>query len=82
MFFHFLTKENMNSRSRERKFLLDEKLRVEVFKQIMCNNQRLNCKTLDEEGFFCFKTLFLNVNAEQRVIDILGDENFQVNNFN
>lgn len=36
-FFLFLTRENENSNNRERKFLLNEKIRVDVFKNIMCN---------------------------------------------
>jgi hypothetical protein len=31
LFYVFLTKENDNSRTRERKYLLDEKRRTEVF---------------------------------------------------
>jgi hypothetical protein len=62
-FFVFLTKENENSRTRERKFLLDEKLRPQVFSNIMCNDKMLDCKQLNFEGFHCFKTLFINVNS-------------------
>jgi hypothetical protein len=38
LFFVFLTKENDNSRTRERKYLLDERRRTEVFSKIMCND--------------------------------------------
>jgi hypothetical protein len=63
-FFIFLTKENEGSSTRERRFLLDERRRVDVFQKIMCNNQLLDCSKLQIEGFECFKMLFLNVNAE------------------
>jgi len=36
-FFTFLTQENENSHNRERRFLLDERRRTEVFQKIMCN---------------------------------------------
>lgn len=36
-FFNFLTKENSSAASRERKFLLDERRRTDVFQKIMCN---------------------------------------------
>ena len=63
-FFTFLTKENEGSQSRERRFLLDERQRVNVFQKIMCNQETLDCAKLQTEGFNCFKMLFLNVNAE------------------
>ena len=68
-FFTFLTKENEGSQSRERRFLLDERQRVNVFQKIMCNQETLDCAKLQTEGFNCFKMLFLNVNAEQRNIN-------------
>lgn len=37
IFFNFLTKENTMAVSRERKFLLDERRRTDVFRKIMCN---------------------------------------------
>ena len=68
-FFIFLTKENEGGSTRERRFLLDERRRVDVFQKIMCNQELLDCAKLQTEGFSCFKMLFLNVNAEQRNID-------------
>lgn len=69
VFFNFLTKENESAMSRERKFLLDERRRTDVFQKIMCNNNELDCTRLGIEGFRCFKMLFLNVNAEHRHIN-------------
>ena len=37
VFFNFLTKENESAVTRERKFLLDERRRTDVFNKIMCN---------------------------------------------
>jgi len=36
-FFLFIAKENENSATRERRFMLNDKIRIEVFKNIMCN---------------------------------------------
>ena len=36
-FFKFLTKDNENSATRERKYLLDERRTTQVFQQIICN---------------------------------------------
>jgi len=55
--------------SRERKFLLDEKRRTDVFQKIMCNKNELDCTKLGIEGFRSFRMLFLNVNSEHRHID-------------
>ena len=85
-FFVFLTKENEGGSTRERRFLLDERQRVNVFQKIMCNQETLDCAKLQTEGFSCFKMLFLNVNAEQRninfevqtgVFQVLDLKNFQ-----
>lgn len=46
-FFAFLTKENELARSKERKFLLDDKVRNDVFTKIFCNNQSLNYEKLN-----------------------------------
>jgi len=62
-FFKFLTKENENSSTRERKYLLDERRTTQVFQQIICNQDMLDCSKLGRTGFNCFKLLFLNVNA-------------------
>ena len=69
VFFNFLTKENESAVTRERKFLLDERRRTDVFNKIMCNQTELDCSKLGIEGFRCFKMLFLNVNAEHRHIN-------------
>ena len=66
VFFNFLTKENVEAMTRERKFLLDERRRTDVFQKIMCNNAELDCTRLGIEGFRCFKMLFLTVNGEHR----------------
>jgi len=64
-----LTKENDAAVSRERKYLLDERRRTDVFNKILCNEKELQCTKLGIEGFRCFKMLFLNVNAEHRHIN-------------
>jgi len=69
VFFNFLTKENDTAVTRERKYLLDERSRTDVFQKIMCNEEQLDCSRLGMEGFRCFKMLFLNVNAEHRNIN-------------
>lgn len=68
-FFKFLTKENENSATRERKYLLDERRTTQVFQQIICNPDMLDCSRLGVTGFNCFQLLFLNVNAQQRSLD-------------
>ena len=40
--FELITKENENAKSKERRFLLDDKVRNEVFQKIFCNNKYLN----------------------------------------
>jgi len=74
-FFLFLTKENENSISRDRNFLLNEKIRAEVFNKIMCNEKYIDSSSIGVEGFSCFKMLFLNVNNEKRLLenDSLGN---------
>lgn len=67
--FKFLTKENEQATTRERKYLLDERRRNEVFQKIMCNKKELDCTRLGIEGFRCFKMLLLHVNAEHRHIN-------------
>ncbi len=69
VFFAFLTKENDAATSRERKFLLDERRRTDVFNKIFCNESQLDCSRLGLDGFRCFRMLFLNVNAEHRHIN-------------
>ena len=60
-FFNFLTKENRGqiaSRTRDRVFLLDEKLRFQVFTKIMCSDKSMNCLNLNLQSYQCFKSLF------------------------
>ena len=61
-FFNFLTRQNMNARSRERMYLLDEKLRFQVFTKIMCNEKSMNCINLNLQAYECFSNLFIGVN--------------------
>ena len=69
VFFAFLTKENDAAMSRERKFLLDERRRTDVFNKIFCNEGQLDCSRLGIDGFRCFRMLFLSVNSEHRHIN-------------
>ena len=69
VFFNFLTKENEAATTRDRRYLLDERRRTDVFQKIMCNNAELDCTRLGIEGFQCFKMLLLHVNAEHRHIN-------------
>lgn len=69
-FFKFLTKENANSATRDRKYLLDERRMTQVFTQIICNQDMLDCSKLGQTGFDCFKHLFLQINASHRVLDM------------
>jgi hypothetical protein len=68
--FQLITKENETAKSKERKFLLDDKVRNEVFQKIFCNNKVLNCEKINLQGFSCFKRLFLIVNEEEKSLEI------------
>jgi len=46
MFFQIVTKENESAKSKERRFLLDDKVRNEVFLKIFCNNKGINAESL------------------------------------
>ena len=46
IFFNFLTKENDKAAVSNRKFLLDDKVRSEIFKKIFCNEALFNCEKL------------------------------------
>mmetsp|Transcript_8862 Transcript_8862/g.8233 ORF Transcript_8862/g.8233 Transcript_8862/m.8233 type:complete len:493 (+) Transcript_8862:1431-2909(+) len=81
-FFMLLMKENENSRSQARRFLLDDKIRNEVFQNIFCNDSLFNCEKVNMHGFECFKKLFLIVNEEERSLEIQRDEKVSVNNLN
>lgn len=45
--FELITKENENAKSKDRRFLLDDKVRNEVFQKIFCNNKYLNFEKLN-----------------------------------
>ena len=47
MFFNMLTKENENAKSKERRFLMDDKVRYDVFTKIFCNNKELNSENIN-----------------------------------
>jgi hypothetical protein len=69
-FFQLITKENENAKSKERRFLLDDKVRNEVFQKIFCNNRYLNSEKINLQGFVCFKRLFLIVNEEEKTLEV------------
>ena len=46
IFFEFLTKNNERAKTRERSHILDEKLRTQVFIDIMCNEESMDCVNL------------------------------------
>jgi len=79
-FFVLLMKENEQSRSR--RFLLDDKIRNEVFMSIFCNEQLFNSEKVSPQGFECFKKLFLTVNEEERSLEQTRDGKVTVNNLN
>lgn len=81
-FFNFLTKQNQNARSRERFYLLDERLRLQVFTTIMCNDKAMNCVHLTLQAYECFHTLFKGVNAQEGTLTVDSESNIQkVSNF-
>ena len=45
--FELITKENEAARSKERRFLLDDKVRNEVFSKIFCNTKYLNFEKIN-----------------------------------
>lgn len=45
--FQLITKENETAKSKERRFLLDDKVRNEVFQKIFCNNKCLNSEKIN-----------------------------------
>lgn len=81
-FFQLVTKENDNAKSKERRFLLDDKTRNEVFLKIFCNSKTLNFEKINIEGFNCFKRLFLIVNEEEKALEIQKDNRIVVTNLN
>lgn len=74
-FFNFLTKQNQNARSRERFYLLDERLRLQVFTTIMCNEKAMNCVHLTLQAYECFHTLFKGVNAQEGALTVDNESN-------
>jgi len=80
--YNFITKENESAKSKERKFLLDDKVRNLVFQKIFCNNKQLNFDKMNLRGFNCFKKLFLIVNEEEKALDPAKDDKVSVNNLN
>lgn len=70
IFYQLITKENEAAKTKERKFLLDDKVRNEVFQKIFCNNKYLNSEKINLKGFVCFKRLFLIVNEEDKTLEI------------
>lgn len=82
MFYKIITKENENAKSKERRFLLDDRVRNEVFQKIFCNNKFLNSEKINMQGFMCFKRLFLIVNEEERTLEVQREDRVVVNNLN
>jgi hypothetical protein len=77
-----LTKENDNAKTKERRFLLEDRVRNEVFAKIFCNSKYLNCEKIELQGFICFKNLFLIVNEEEKLLEVQKEEKVSVNNLN
>lgn len=80
--YNLITKENEAAKSKERRFLLDDKVRNLVFQKIFCNSKQLNFDKMNLRGFNCFKKLFLIVNEEEKALDPVRDERVTVNNLN
>lgn len=78
-FFLFIAKENESSATRERRYLLNDKIRIEVFKNIMCNGQLLDSANICHEGFKCFRMMFITVNNAHKLIDFENNGNYVVN---
>ena len=80
--FNLITKENETAKSKERRFLLDDKVRNQVFEKIFCSNKYLNFDKMNLKGFSCFKKLFLIVNEEDKVIEPAREDRVSVININ
>lgn len=82
--FELITKENEQAKGRERRFLLDDIVRKEVFQKIFCNSKYLNFEKINLQGFNCFKRLFLIVNEEDKTLEVQkgGEERVTVLNLN
>lgn len=81
-FFLFLTKENVQSTNRERRFLLNEQRRIQVFQEIMCSKQLMNVSRLGKDGIACFNNMFLLVNAANKLISMDPHDGFHVHQIN
>jgi hypothetical protein len=79
--FTLLTKENEQARSHNRKFLLEDKVRNEVFQKIFCNSKYLNFDKMNIRGVNCFKMLFHIVNKEEKSLENRKDRVY-INNLN
>jgi hypothetical protein len=79
--FELITKENEQAKAKERSFLLGDTVRKEVFQKIFCNEKYLNFERTNNQGFNCFKRLFLIVNSEERTLEG-QDERLAVVNLN
>ena len=80
--FNLITKENEIAKSKERRFLLDDKVRNQVFEKIFCSNKYLNFDKMNLRGFSCFKKLFLIVNEEEKAIEPSREDRVSVLNLN
>lgn len=78
--FELITKENDQAKGKDRRFLLDDVVRKEVFIKIFCVTKYLNIERLNLQGFNCFKRLFLIVNEEERALENAGEERVNVVN--
>ena len=67
--FNLITKENDIAKCKERKFLLDDKVRNQVFQKIFSSNKYLSLDKMNLRGFSCFKKLFLIVNKEEKALE-------------
>lgn len=81
-FFMLLTKENDQAKSNARKFLLDDRIRNEVFTKIFCNKEAINSEKMNLQGFLSFKKLFLIINEEEKYLEIQREDKVSVNNLN
>jgi hypothetical protein len=79
--FNLITKENEQSKQLSRKFLLDDKVRNEVFQKIFCSSKYLDFEKMNIRGFNCFKRLFLIINEEEKIVEI-KKERVYINNLN
>lgn len=78
--FNLITKENEAAKSKERRFLLDDKVRNLVFQKIFCNTKYINFDKMNLRGFNCFKKLFLIVNEEEKNVEIQREDRIYVTN--